>query len=333
MLKKPNLLVVGSFVMDLIATTQRAPGAGENVTGLSFRTAPGGKGANQAVQAARLGAHVTMAGCVGGDSFGRELLDTVSNAGVDVSPVRVDPSTASGVGQILIEQTETGTQNRITYIPGANLTLKPADVAVLKDTIDQYDMVLLQLELREDLTQTVAQYARNAGVPVMLNPAPAAPLSSALVQNVTYLTPNEYEAALITGTSPLIVDNAIDSSALALAADRLRSTHVSRAVITLGRHGHAVITPEEITLRPRVEIPHVEDPTGAGDSFVAAFSTGIAAGLTELQALDLASHASALTVSRIGAMPALPTLAEVRSLMEEHQYRGFDLSLLDHLST
>lgn len=333
MLKQPNLLVVGSFVMDLIATTHRAPGAGENVTGLSFRTAPGGKGANQAVQGVRLGAHVTMAGCVGGDSFGRELLDAVAQAGVDISPVRIHPSAVSGVGQILIEQTETGTQNRITYVPGANLALQPEDVAFLKDTIGQYDMVLLQLELREDVTETVAQYARTAGVPVMLNPAPAAPLSPTLVQNVTYLTPNEYEAAAIAGTSPLIVNNAIDSSALALAADRLRATHVSRTVITLGRHGHAVITPDNITLRPRVEISHVDDPTGAGDSFVAAFSTGIAAGLTELQALDLASHAAALTVSRMGAMPSLPTLAEVRSLMEKHQYRGFDLSLLDKLST
>ena len=139
MLKKPKILVVGSFMMDLIASTTRAPKSGETVIGKKFQTAPGGKGANQAVQCARLGAHVTMVGQVGDDAFGKIMLDTAAEAGVDVSKVSVDPNESSGVGHIVLEVTEHGAQNRITVCPGANFTLTVDDVAWLKDEIKNYD--------------------------------------------------------------------------------------------------------------------------------------------------------------------------------------------------
>ena len=147
MLKKPNILVVGSFMMDLIASTKRAPNSGETVIGLKFQTAPGGKGANQAVQCARLGAHVTMVGQVGDDAFGKIMTDTAAAAGVDVSHVSVDPQESSGVGHITLEVTEHGAQNRITVCPGANFTITVDDVAWLREEIGRFDLVMMQFEL------------------------------------------------------------------------------------------------------------------------------------------------------------------------------------------
>ena len=201
MLRKPKILVVGSFMMDLIASTSRAPKEGETVIGMSFRTAPGGKGANQAVQCARLGADVTMVGRVGNDAFGTILQNAVKDAGIDVSHVTVDPQESSGVGHITLEVTEHNAKNRITVCPGANFTMKEEHIAWLKDAIGQYDMVIMQLELPMDIVKTVARWAKESGVPVMLNPAPAAALSDDLLSCVTYLSPNEHEAALRAGST------------------------------------------------------------------------------------------------------------------------------------
>ena len=333
MLKKPKILVVGSFVMDLIASTEKAPNSGETVIGKSFRTAPGGKGANQAVQCARLGAQVTMVGQVGGDSFGQEMLATASAAGVDVSRVLVDKDVSSGVGHILLEVTEHGAQNRITVVPGANFTLKSEDVAWLKDEIGQYDLLMMQLELPMDVICTVASYAKAAGVPVMLNPAPAAPLPEELLACVTYLSPNEHEAAAITGQRLYADENGVNEEDMKKVAAALREKGVENVIITLGGNGSAVAGADGVHYTACVKMDHVADPTAAGDSFVAAFCTGITAGLSQDQALNFASHTAAITVSRMGAMPSLPTLAEVRSLMEQRGYKGFDLSELDALQS
>lgn len=331
MLKKPKILVAGSFVMDLIASTKQAPSAGQTVIGLSFHTAPGGKGANQAVQCARLGADVTMAGCVGGDFFGRELLAVTSAAGVDVSHVRVDPAVTSGVGHILLEVTEHGAQNRITVIPGANLSITLADVAWLKDEIRRYDMVLLQLELTMEVTKSIAAWAHAAGVPVMLNPAPAVPLPDGLLPHVTFLSPNEQEAAAITGFPLRTDENGVNEEDMKKTAAALRERGVKNIIVTLGGNGSAVVEPDGIRYVPCVKMPHVADPTAAGDSFVGAFCTGLTAGLSQEQALAFASHTAAITVSHMGAIPSLPTLEEVRTLMAQREYRGFDLRDLDAL--
>ena len=209
MLKKPNILVVGSFMMDLIASTKRAPNSGETVIGLKFQTAPGGKGANQAVQCARLGAHVTMVGQVGDDAFGKIMTDTAAAAGVDVSHVSVDPQESSGVGHITLEVTEHGAQNRITVCPGANFTITVDDVAWLREEIGRFDLVMMQFELPMEVIEAVAQWAHDAGVPVMINPAPAAPMSDRLLACATYLSPNEHEAAILAGHS-IDVSNGIN---------------------------------------------------------------------------------------------------------------------------
>ena len=331
MLKKPNILVVGSFMMDLIASTKRAPNSGETVVGMKFQTAPGGKGANQAVQCARLGAHVTMVGQVGDDAFGKIMTDTAAASGVDVSHVSVDPKESSGVGHITLEVTEHGAQNRITVCPGANFTLTVEDVAWLKDEIGNYDLVMMQFELPMEVIEAVAQWAHDAGVIVMINPAPAAPMSDKLLSCATYLSPNEHEAALLANHS-IDVSNGINMEDVDIVSKAFQARGVENLIITMGENGSIVAGKDGIYHTQCVKMEHVADPTAAGDSFVAAFCTGLTAGLPQGEALAFASHTAAITVSRMGAMPSLPTVAEVKALMEQRGYAGFDLSLLDALA-
>lgn len=330
MLKKPKILVVGSFMMDLIASTSRAPKEGETVVGMKFQTAPGGKGANQAVQCARLGADVTMVGRVGADSFGTILKNAAKDAGVDVSHVTVDPEESSGVGHITLEITEHNAKNRITVCPGANFTMKQEHIAWLQNAIGQYDIVIMQLELPMDIVETVAKWAKAAGVPVMLNPAPAAPLSDELLANVTYLSPNEHEAALMSGHE-IDVSNGINMEDVKTVAGWFEDRGVSKLIITMGENGSVAASRDSVSHTNVVKMPHVADTTAAGDSFVAAFCAGLTAGLPEGEALAFASHTAAITVSRMGAIPSLPTVTEVQALLRERGYNGFDAKELDAL--
>ncbi len=331
MLKKPKILVVGSFMMDLIASTKQAPKSGETIIGLKFQTAPGGKGANQAVQCARLGAHVTMVGQVGDDAFGKIMTDTAAAAGVDVSHVTVDKNESSGVGHILLEVTEHGAQNRITVCPGANFTLTVEDVAWLKEDIKNYDLLMMQFELPMEVIEAVAGWAHEAGVPVMVNPAPAAPISAKLLSCATYLSPNEHEAAII-ANHPLRADESgVNMEDVQAVSEAFQARGVENLIITLGENGSIVAGKNGIHQTACVKMPHVADPTAAGDSFVAAFCTGLCAGLPQGEALAFASHTAAITVSRMGAMPSLPTVSEVQALLMERGYQGFDPRELDAL--
>ena len=331
MQRKPRILVVGSFVMDVIATTERVPAAGQTVYGKSFHTAPGGKGANQALQCARLGAQVTMMGCVGDDLFGRQLLDPPRAAGVDVSRVVVRSGISSGVGHVTLEVTEHTAQNRIVVIPGANQTLTVEEVSWLKAEMPSFDMVLLQLEIPIEVNLAVAGWAREAGVPVMLNPAPATDLDDRLLKLVTYLTPNEQEASAETGLPLRMDERGIQRDDLKKIAAALWTKGVENVIITLGGNGSAVVMGDGIRYIPCVHMDHVADPTAAGDSFVAALCVALSIGLPQEEALAFASHTAAITVSRMGAMPSLPTLDEVIQLLRERDYQGFDLALLDAL--
>lgn len=329
--RKPRILVVGSFVMDVIATTEKVPRSAQTVYGKSFHMAPGGKGANQALQCARLGAQVTMMGCVGDDLFGEKLIEPLKSAGVDVSHVLVRPGVSSGVGHVTLEVTEHSAQNRIIVIPGANRTLTVDEVAWIQDEIGTYDMVLLQLEVPLEVNRTVARWAKEAGVPVMLNPAPATDLDDELMRYVTYLTPNEQEASMETGLPLASDENGPCRADLQKIAAALWDKGVEHVIITLGGSGSAVVQGSSIRYIPCVHMDHVADPTAAGDSFVGALSVGLTAGLSQEEALAFASHTAAITVSRMGAMPSLPTLAEVLELVKERDYRGFDPAALDIL--
>lgn len=325
--KIPHILVVGSYMMDLVATTSRAPKEGETVIGMKFSTAPGGKGNNQAVQCARLGAKVTMVGKVGGDSFGKTLLENAAKAGVDISQVQVDSQEATGIAHITLEVGEHDARNRITVCPGANFTLTAEDVAWLREGVAAYDLVMMQLELPMDVVEAVAGWAYAAGVPVMLNPAPAAPLSDELLSHVTYLSPNEHEAAELSGEE-IDTSGGLDRTDVSRAADYFLRRGVRNLLITLGSNGSVFVCGDSVLRNSCVSMDAVADTTAAGDSFVASFCTGLTAGLDYRQALLFASHAAAITVSRMGAMPSLPTIQEVIELLLQRGYGVSEPELL-----
>lgn len=313
----PKLLVVGSLVMDLITSTEKIPGPGETVIGCGFATAPGGKGANQAYQAARLGAQVTMVGKVGDDLFGRALVDSLRAAGVDVSHILLDRDSYSATGSIQLLRREGRTlNNRIIVAPGANLRLTEDDVAFLREAVAGFDMVALQLEIPMEINELVAGWAAEAGVPVMLNPAPSAPLSPALLSRLTYLSPNEHEAADLAGVPLTAEDGAADGAALDAALGILRGGGTPNILVTLGAQGCVLDTPAERLRLPCVPGVDAVDPTAAGDSFIGAFCAAVAAGLSQWDALVMATHTAAITVSRMGAQPSLPALPEVLASME-----------------
>ena len=317
-MKKPKILVVGSFVMDLIVSTSRFPNSGETVLGLSYQTAPGGKGANQAVQAARLGADVTMVGKVGQDVFGDALLKSAAEAGVNVSRVLRSETAPSAVGNVQLEVTEETTANRIIVVSGANMEIKPEDVAFLEEGIADFDLVMLQLEIPMEINELVASYAAKKGVPVMLNSAPYAPLPEGLIRNLTYISPNEHEAHLLTGL-PVETDEDVKA-----ALKKMQEMGVSRGLITLGSRGVcAVDEAGEVLFSPAHKGLDVKDTTAAGDSFVGAFCTCVCAGIPVKDALVFANHTAAMTVCRMGAQPSLPTLKEVLELLEKN---GKDLA-------
>lgn len=317
MKKIPNILVVGSFVMDQIMTTAIFPREGQTVLGNGFRKAPGGKGANQAVQMARLGANVTFFGKVGNDGNGRELLQACSEAGVDVSKVIVDPSCPSACAVIVLhEQSDGSTQNRIIVYPGANMEIRPEEAEFLKEEIAAYDLVVLQLEIPMEINLQVAGYARAKGVPVMLNSAPSAPLPDELLRCLTFISPNETEAEDLTGIHIPHNDKEVDLAQAEKAAAVLQDKGIENVLITLGSAGAVLFAGKTRIYSPCAEGITAVDPTAAGDSFIGAFCCAYSRGWTWEDALCYANHAAALTVSGIGAMPSIPRADAVHTLLQ-----------------
>lgn len=310
---KPKILVVGSFVMDLIVTTKRFPNAGETVLGCDFQTAPGGKGANQAVQAARLGAEVTMYGKVGDDDFGKAVLRTVRESGVNISHVACTKETSTAIGNVQIQSNDGGTENRILLIPGANMKLTVDDIRDLQNSISKYDMVVLQNEIPMEVNVAVAQYAKEAGVPVMFNPAPSGVIPKELLSCLTYISPNEHETEDITGIVPT------DEESRKAAAYALKKLGVKNVLMTLGENGCMFFDGENMMYGKSVPCEKVVDPTAAGDSFIGAFCTAVASKKPIGEVLKFANSTASITVSRMGAMPSLPTDEEVVHLMKERK--------------
>lgn len=330
MLKRPKILVVGSLNMDVTASTKRLPKAGETVIGEKFRTAPGGKGLNQAVQCARLGACVTMVGKIGNDEFGMRLLNVAKEAGVDISHISTDEKEATGTAVIMLEEKKNGTQNRITVCPGANYTICAEELLWLKKEIKNYDMVILQFEIPMSVVETVAEWAHEKGVAVMVNPAPAAEISDRLLSCATYLSPNEHEAASLAGHT-IRVEDGVNYEDVKMVADYFLKRGVENLIITMGENGAVSAGREELYHAPCVKMPEAVDPTAAGDSFVAAFCTGLTAGMPQEQALAFAGHTAAITVSRRGAINSLPDLSEVQDLLRKRGFKGISPDSLDGL--
>lgn len=298
--KTPRILVVGSFVMDLIVGADRFPEEGESVIGNHFSMASGGKGANQAVQAARLGARVDMVGKVGNDDFGTRLIESAADAGVDVSRVLRSADKPSAIGNVQLANKNGQSVNRICVVPGANMDIKPEDIAFLSEEISKYDMVILQFEIPMEINIAVARLAYEHGVAVMVNTAPFAPIPDELLPLISYISPNEHEASLLTGIDVTDVESA------KIAAEKLLGSGVKNVIITLGSRGALFANKDEVFFSPSVKGVNAVDPTAAGDSFVGAFCTATCSGLVPEKAMAFANCTAAVTVSHMGAQPSLP---------------------------
>lgn len=300
------ITVVGSLNMDLVIRTPRLPLPGETLSGGPFATYPGGKGANQAVAAARLGAAVAMVGRVGDDAFGEELRAGLIHAGIDAAQVPAAPGMATGVALITVEE---GGQNTIVIAPGANATVGPADIAAAASTIGAARLLLLQLEIPLPAITRAAQIARAAGTTVILNPAPApaGPLPAELLACVDYLIPNEIEAAALLG-GPLPGDP------LRAARAVRERTGVGAALITLGARGAAIDSADLAHYQPAFPINAI-DATAAGDAFIGGFAAALASGHGPAAALRRGCAAGALAATRMGAQASLPTIAELERML------------------
>jgi ribokinase len=300
--QKP-IVIVGSINMDLVARTPRIALAGETLIGTDFDTTPGGKGANQTVAVARLGNPVTMLGAVGEDVFGNALLENLRSAGVETSAVaRV--AGPSGVAQI---QVADNGQNSIVVVPGANGLVEPAYLDMHEEFIESAGIVLCQLELPLETTLHTIEMCASAGVPVMLDPAPAAPLPGVVFASVAWFTPNETEAALYVGE-----ELSVEESAQHLLARGLKGVALKR-----GSEGVFVATEGRAEWVPAFPVEAI-DTVGAGDCFNGAFAVALMEGLDPWSAARFASAAAAISVTRRGAQASMPTRAEVDRFLEQH---------------
>ena len=303
--KKP-IVVVGSINIDLVASAASIPLAGQTVTGSDFQVHPGGKGANQAVAAARLGYPVHMIGRLGDDVFGAQLRSHLESAGVDVSAVATSPG-PSGVAVIVVA--ENG-ENCIVVTPGANALLSPEDLDAHIETIRSAGIVLAQLEIPMATVEHLARLCSREGIPLVLDPAPAQELPADLFSRVDWFTPNETEAGFYLG-------GAANEDSAAVARE-LMAKSVRGVVLKLGSRGAYVASASPDGLSGFVQPFPVKavDTTAAGDCFNGAFAAGLMMGKGPLESASFAAAAAALSVTRAGAQPSMPTLEEVERLMD-----------------
>lgn len=292
-----HIVVVGSLNMDLVVQAPHIPVPGETVMGHDFGTFPGGKGANQAVAAARLGAEVTLVGRVGADEFGQRLLRRLETEGVDVKHVGVDEQAATGIALITLEASG---ENSIVVAPGANMRLLPTDVVATWQDLEGVDALVMPLESPLESVIAAAGLARKRGIRVMLNPAPAQPLPATLLEQVDVLVPNESEAAALTG---MPVETLAQAEA---AAHKLSARGAGAVVLTLGARGALLLGADGVGQHFPAHRIQVVDTTAAGDAFVGALTVALAEGQPLERAVRWGNGAGALATTKLGAQPSLP---------------------------
>lgn len=290
-----KLAVVGSINADISVTAERIPQKGETVRGSSVSTSPGGKGANQAVAMARLGADVEMFGCVGDDENGRQMLKNLRQKGVGISHVCVLKGVPTGMAMITVGESD----NTVVIVAGANQMVNQAYVELIKEQLKAYDLVVLQQEIPLDAVYDVIDFCWENQIPVVLNPAPAAAVPMEIVDKATYLTPNEHEAKLIFGEQTEM--------------DALLRQYPEKLIITQGEKGVSVCRKSGEILNVPARKSTVVDTTGAGDTLNGAFAVRIAAGDDIESALRYANIAAGLSVEKSGAQGGMPTNAEVEA--------------------
>jgi ribokinase len=303
------IAVVGSLNADFVYTAQRFPAPGETVTGNDFAVFAGGKGANQAFAAARLGGRVNMLGQVGNDTHATWLKENLAGAGVNVSGVLTDPAVSSGVAVIGIDGSG---QNQIVVVPGSNGTFSVDRLSASAGALAGAALVLLQLEIPLETVAAAAWRAKEAGATVILDPAPAHSLPSELLHSVDYLTPNETELAALTG-GPIGAGQS--RAEIAARAQRLRQLGAAKVLVKMGAAGALVVSGTGEHFWPAFAVEAV-DSTAAGDAFNGAFAAALAEGRPEIEAGRFAAAAAGCSVTRRGAQPSMPSRAEVEALLK-----------------
>lgn len=288
-----KLAVVGSINMDMTVTAERIPLKGETLQGGSLSHIPGGKGANQAVAMAKLGADVEMFGCVGNDENGRNLLKHLKEVGVKTNHVDVLEDIPTGIAMITVGDND----NTIIVVPGANGRVDREYVDGIKEELKKFDMVVLQHEIPLDTVHYVIEFCAEQNIPVVLNPAPAAEVPMDIIEKVTYVTPNEHEAVLIFGNE--------------LTTEELLRKYPEKLVITQGSRGVSACLKNLEVFNVPVRPAKVVDTTGAGDTLNGAFAVQIANGADMKTALTYANTAASLSTEKFGAQSGMPSAEEV----------------------
>ncbi|WP_373767582.1 ribokinase [Glaesserella sp.] len=298
---KNKLCVLGSINVDHVIRVPYFPKAGETLTGYGYQIAYGGKGANQAVAAARVGAKVSFIGAIGDDQIGQTMKQAFEQDGIDTSAICVIPNQSTGLA--MIQVADSG-ENSIVISAGANADLSESLVEQHKSQIEQADILLMQLESPLQAVTLATKFAKSAGVKVVLNPAPAQPLPDSLLSHIDIITPNETEAEILTGIK------VTDEQTAAVAANHFHQLGIETVLITLGSKGVYYSEKGQGEIIPGFRVDAV-DTTAAGDTFNGAFVTALLEGKSAKDAIRFAHAAAAISVTRIGAQTAIPTREEV----------------------
>jgi ribokinase len=309
-LSGPRITVVGSYATGLTMKVHRLPSTGETLLGSGYRVDYGGKGSNQAVACARLGAKVSFVAKIGKDAFGEMALGLYRDEGIDASHVKQSAAAPTGVGFIIVEAASG--HNCITIDPGANEFLTAADISQCEEVLNSSAVVLTQLEIPVEAAEAALVRGRARGAVTILNPAPVRPLPQSVLQMVDVLTPNEVEAKVLTGRSPEAPADPEE-----IARDLIRGG-VKQVVITLGEKGALIVTASYSKHIPAIPVLAVVDTTGAGDAFNAGLATALAHGAGLDAAVQFAVVTGGLAVTREGVIPSLPRRSEVAQFYLQH---------------
>jgi ribokinase len=311
-MQKP-IVVVGSINLDLVVGADRIPQVGETIIGSSYKTFHGGKGANQAVAAAKLGHPVSMVGNVGNDAFGNQLRNSLNDAGVDTTYV----NTVEGASGVALITTGRSGENSIVVVPGANSHLTTKQLEEAEPLLQRAGFLLAQLEIPLETVEYLAQFARRHNIPLMLDPGPARELSVTLLRNVTWITPNETEAPRLLKADNENDDNENDDQDSYAAADRLLACGVENVLLKLGSRGCVIAQANRLKRHVPAFSVNAVDTTGAGDAFNAGFAVGLMRGASVGHSAVFASAVAAISVTRPGAQPSMPTGPEVEAFLQE----------------
>ena len=309
---KPKIVVVGSSNMDLVVKSPRIPAKGETILGGDFIMTPGGKGANQAVAAAKLGAEVYFVAKLGDDIFGRQSLSNFQKVGIKTEYVEQTKAAPSGVALITVDDAG---DNVIVVAPGANMKLSPEDVKKARSVIASSGSVTAQLEVPLETVECAAKLANEAGVPFILDPAPAQKLSDKLLNMVDVLTPNESEAEILTGIK------VTDENSAQIAAKDLLQRGVKAVILTMGSKGYLLATKDGAKFVPSVKV-YAVDATAAGDAFTGSLAVGLAQGKTLKEAALFANNVAALSVTKMGAQSSMPDAEQVENFIKQKSAQG-----------